>query len=150
MRPGRRSDSICAHASVAPASALVMRFPLPVGEADISKEMPPFPAANRLRFGGVLDGMVILAEHVGEQRGVLAVGQRVRHGGSGPAVLLLHGHLRTHVTWHKVASMLAERFTVVCPDLGATASRRSRRRHPATRPAPSGLWITPGRWAACA
>ena len=42
---------------------------------------------------------------------------RVRHGGSGPAVLLLHGHPRTHVTWHKVAPLLAERFTVVCPDL---------------------------------
>ena len=33
---------------------------------------------------------------------------RVRHGGSGPAVLLLHGHPRTHVTWHKVAPLLAE------------------------------------------
>jgi haloacetate dehalogenase len=42
---------------------------------------------------------------------------RVRHGGTGPAVLLLHGHPRTHVTWHKVAPVLAERFTVVCPDL---------------------------------
>jgi len=42
---------------------------------------------------------------------------RVRYGGSGPAVLLLHGHPRTHVTWHKVATLLAERFTVVCPDL---------------------------------
>ena len=42
---------------------------------------------------------------------------RVRHGGSGPAVLLLHGHPRTHVTWHKVAPLLAEHFTVVCPDL---------------------------------
>jgi haloacetate dehalogenase len=42
---------------------------------------------------------------------------RVRHGGSGPAVLLLHGHPRTHATWHKVAPLLAERHTVVCPDL---------------------------------
>jgi haloacetate dehalogenase len=42
---------------------------------------------------------------------------RVRHGGSGPPVLLLHGHPRTHVTWHRVAPLLAERFTVVCPDL---------------------------------
>jgi haloacetate dehalogenase len=42
---------------------------------------------------------------------------RVRHGGTGPAVLLLHGHPRTHMTWHKVAPVLAERFTVVCPDL---------------------------------
>jgi haloacetate dehalogenase len=42
---------------------------------------------------------------------------RVRHGGSGPPVLLLHGHPRTHATWHKVAPLLAGRFTVVCPDL---------------------------------
>jgi haloacetate dehalogenase len=42
---------------------------------------------------------------------------RVRHGGSGPPVLLLHGHPRTHVTWHRVAPLLAQRHTVVCPDL---------------------------------
>ena len=42
---------------------------------------------------------------------------RVRHGGSGLPVLLLHGHPRTHATWNKVAPLLAERFTVVCPDL---------------------------------
>ncbi|WP_019995321.1 alpha/beta fold hydrolase [Aureimonas ureilytica] len=42
---------------------------------------------------------------------------RVRVGGSGPPLLLLHGHPRTHATWHRVAPVLAERFTVVCPDL---------------------------------
>jgi haloacetate dehalogenase len=42
---------------------------------------------------------------------------RVRRGGSGPPVLLLHGHPRTHATWNKIAPLLAERFTVVCPDL---------------------------------
>ena len=42
---------------------------------------------------------------------------RVRHGGAGPAVVLLHGHPRTHTTWHAVAPLLAERHTVVCPDL---------------------------------
>jgi len=42
---------------------------------------------------------------------------RVRKGGSGPPVLLLHGHPRTHVTWHKVAPLLALGFTVICPDL---------------------------------
>ena len=42
---------------------------------------------------------------------------RVRYGGSGPPVLLLHGHPRTHVTWHRVAPLLAGRHTVVCPDL---------------------------------
>jgi haloacetate dehalogenase len=42
---------------------------------------------------------------------------RVRHGGLGPAVVLLHGHPRTHVTWHRVAPLLASSYTVVCPDL---------------------------------
>jgi haloacetate dehalogenase len=41
----------------------------------------------------------------------------VRHGGSGPPLLLLHGYPQTHVEWHKVAPRLAERYTVVCPDL---------------------------------
>ena len=41
----------------------------------------------------------------------------VRHGGSGPPVLLLHGYPQTHVMWHKVAPMLAEDYTVVAPDL---------------------------------
>ena len=42
---------------------------------------------------------------------------RVRHGGLGSPVLLLHGHPRTHATWHRVAPLLAQDHTVVCPDL---------------------------------
>ncbi|MEV4263929.1 alpha/beta hydrolase [Kribbella sp. NPDC049584] len=43
---------------------------------------------------------------------------RVRYGGRGPAVVLLHGHPRTHTTWYAVAPELAAAgFTVVCPDL---------------------------------
>ncbi|USX55722.1 alpha/beta fold hydrolase [Lentzea sp. HUAS12] len=42
---------------------------------------------------------------------------RVRTGGAGPPVLLLHGHPRTHTTWHRVAPLLATDHTVVCPDL---------------------------------
>jgi haloacetate dehalogenase len=42
---------------------------------------------------------------------------RVRHGGSGSPLLLLHGHPRTHATWHRVAPILANHHTVVCPDL---------------------------------
>jgi haloacetate dehalogenase len=51
---------------------------------------------------------------------------RVRSGGSGPCVLLLHGHPRTHTTWYRVAPLLARAgFTVVCPDLpGYGESRR--------------------------
>ncbi len=43
---------------------------------------------------------------------------RVRVGGDGPPVVLLHGHPRTHTTWHAVAPLLvAAGYTVVCPDL---------------------------------
>ncbi|MEU8244348.1 alpha/beta hydrolase [Actinoplanes missouriensis] len=42
---------------------------------------------------------------------------RVRHGGSGTPVVLLHGHPRTHTTWYAVAPLLAARHTVVAPDL---------------------------------
>jgi haloacetate dehalogenase len=42
---------------------------------------------------------------------------RVRHGGEGPPLLLLHGHPRTHTTWWRVAPLLADHFYVVCPDL---------------------------------
>jgi len=41
----------------------------------------------------------------------------VVHGGSGSPVLLLHGYPQTHAMWHAVAPQLAQRFTVVCPDL---------------------------------
>lgn len=40
-----------------------------------------------------------------------------RIGGSGPGLLLLHGHPQTHIIWRKVAPVLAERFTVVAADL---------------------------------
>ena len=42
---------------------------------------------------------------------------RVRYGGRGRPVVLLHGHPRTHTTWHAVAPRLADSCFVVCPDL---------------------------------
>ena len=38
-------------------------------------------------------------------------------GGNGPPLLLLHGYPQTHAMWSGVAPRLADRFTVVCPDL---------------------------------
>ncbi len=38
-------------------------------------------------------------------------------GGSGPPLLLLHGYPMTRMTWKAVAPALAERFTLVMPDL---------------------------------
>jgi haloacetate dehalogenase len=65
------------------------------------------------RKGHMFDGFEEAMYHL-----TLEVTIRARHGGSGPPVVLLHGHPRTHTTWHRVAPLLAEGgFTVVCPDL---------------------------------
>jgi pimeloyl-ACP methyl ester carboxylesterase len=48
--------------------------------------------------------------------------------GSGPAVLLLHGLACDHTTWDPVIAALAERYTVIAPDLlghGASAKPRA-------------------------
>jgi haloacetate dehalogenase len=37
--------------------------------------------------------------------------------GSGPPLLLIHGHPFTHVTWQKVAPALTDSYTVIAPDL---------------------------------
>jgi len=51
----------------------------------------------------------------------------VFHKGDGPPVLLLHGYPETHVTWHKVAPRLAERFSprpkLYCSTRKITTSR---------------------------
>ncbi|MGA3679131.1 alpha/beta fold hydrolase [Pseudomonas graminis] len=52
-----------------------------------------------------------------QQRQVNGLTISYRIGGTGPALLLLHGHPQTHVIWHKVAERLASEFTVVAADL---------------------------------
>jgi haloacetate dehalogenase len=59
-------------------------------------------------FEGFSDEMVDLGE----------MQLRVRIGGEGTPLLLIHGHPRTSATWHRVAPRLAAAgFTVVCPDM---------------------------------
>jgi haloacetate dehalogenase len=59
----------------------------------------------------VFEGFALDFVDVGDAR------LRVRHGGTGPPLVLLHGHPRTHATWNRVAPLLADTHTVVCPDL---------------------------------
>lgn len=60
---------------------------------------------------------------------------RVQRGGRGPVLLLLHGTGAAAASWRDVAPRLAERFTVVAPDLpghgGAALPPPSRMRLPA-------------------
>src|SRR6516162_9464799 len=42
---------------------------------------------------------------------------RVRHGGSGPPLLMLHGNPNNHVLWYALAARLAQRHHVVLADL---------------------------------
>jgi haloacetate dehalogenase len=59
-------------------------------------------------FEGFVDELVDLGD----------VQLRVRFGGEGPPLLLIHGHPRTSATWHRVAPQLVTAgFTVVCPDM---------------------------------
>jgi haloacetate dehalogenase len=54
-----------------------------------------------------------------ERKQITANGTTIhlKHGGSGPPLLLLHGYPESHLMWHKIAPRLAEDFTVVVPDL---------------------------------
>jgi haloacetate dehalogenase len=64
-----------------------------------------------MAFEGFKLSQVALADPAGD------VSIRVRHGGSGPPVLLLHGYPETHMMWGHVADGLAKDHTVVVPDL---------------------------------
>ncbi len=64
-----------------------------------------------LHAGMFFDGFTL------ETREVAGQSLRLRRGGEGPPLLLLHGNPQTHAMWHRVAPVLARRFTVVAPDL---------------------------------
>jgi haloacetate dehalogenase len=56
-----------------------------------------------------------------------------RVAGHGPPVLLLHGYPQTHVCWHRLAHVLAKRYTVVACDLrGYGQSGQPREPHAAS------------------
>jgi haloacetate dehalogenase len=78
---------------------------------------PEAVSANRSMFPGFRQTFVLT-------RGVMVDGKLAEGavintlmGGTGPPLLLIHGHPETHVCWHRVAGKLAERFSVVLTDL---------------------------------
>jgi haloacetate dehalogenase len=66
------------------------------GSAKVASWFPGFKHLNMVTSGAVI---------------------RLRHGGSGPPLLLLHGNPQNHVAWHRVAAQLAQRYHVILPDL---------------------------------
>lgn len=42
---------------------------------------------------------------------------RLRHGGTGPPLLLVHGNPQNHTCWYKIAARLAQHYHVIMPDL---------------------------------
>lgn len=80
----------------------------PAVGAKLSELPPPEPA-------GVSEGLFpgFVAQNVQTSGATIHVLSK----GSGPPLLLLHGHPETHVTWHKVAPALTDSYTVIVPDL---------------------------------
>src|ERR1044071_3633117 len=68
-------------------------------------------SSQQIHEGAVFDGFQLEILETDE------VSIRLRRGGSGPPLLLLHGFPQTHAMWSKIAPRLAKDFTVVCPDL---------------------------------
>jgi haloacetate dehalogenase len=80
--------------------------------ADLTILATPLKAMRNLGAAPFLEGFAL--SDVELENGIVL---RVASGGSGPPLLLLHGHPQTHVTWRKVVPTLARRFTIVAPDL---------------------------------
>src|SRR6266478_4992747 len=77
-------------------SADYVRDPTRWGSAEVAALFPGFKHLDMRTKGAVI---------------------RLRHGGSGPPLLLLHGNSQNHATWCGIASRLAERYHVVLADL---------------------------------
>jgi haloacetate dehalogenase len=83
-------------------------------------DAPPVTTALLIRADLLTENAWVAELFPGFELARVDVGEatlRVRYGGDGPPLLLLHGHPQTHLMWHAVAPGLAERFTVVAPDL---------------------------------
>jgi pimeloyl-ACP methyl ester carboxylesterase len=73
-------------------------------------------ALNPTRWGSAeVAGLFPGFQHLDMRTGGAVI--RLRHGGSGPPLLLLHGNPENHVAWHKIAARLAKNYHVVLPDL---------------------------------
>ena len=72
------------------------RDPLRWGSEDVAAHFPGFMHVDVRTSGAII---------------------RLRHGGSGPPLLLVHGNPQNHTCWYKVAARLAKDYHVILPDL---------------------------------
>ncbi|MGH8665064.1 MAG: alpha/beta fold hydrolase [Burkholderiales bacterium] len=72
------------------------RDPARWGSAEIAAHFPDFEHLDVRTQGAIL---------------------RLRHGGSGPPLLLVHGNPQNHTCWYRIAARLAQRYHVILPDL---------------------------------
>src|SRR5437763_10936811 len=91
-QPGAAASAVLAEAT----SADYVRDPTRWGSAEVAALFPGFKHLDIRTKGAVI---------------------RLRHGGSGPPLLLLHGKSQNHATWSGVAARLAERYHVGLADL---------------------------------
>ena len=72
------------------------RDPTRWGSAEVAAHFPQFEHVDVRTSGAVI---------------------RLRHGGSGPPLLLVHGNPQNHTCWYKIAARLAQHYHVILPDL---------------------------------
>ena len=73
-----------------------MRDPTRWGSTEVAAHFPEFEHVDVRTSGAVI---------------------RLRHGGSGPPLLLVHGNPQNHTCWYKIAARLAKHYHVILPDL---------------------------------
>ena len=91
---GNASNSASIMAVATPAD--YARDPVRWGSAEVASHFPGFQHLDMRTSGAII---------------------RLRHGGSGPPLLLVHGNPQNHTSWYKVAATLAQRYHVILPDL---------------------------------
>jgi haloacetate dehalogenase len=75
------------------------------------------PEARAARRDREREDIMLFPDFLLEQVDIGEGTLRLRRGGSGPPLVLLHGNPQTHLMWHALAPQLAEHFSVICPDL---------------------------------
>ena len=90
------AQSIEANIMAVATQADYARDPARWGSAEVAAHFPGFQHLDMRTSGAII---------------------RLRHGGSGPPLLLVHGNPQNHTSWYRVAATLAQRYHVILPDL---------------------------------